>query len=100
MLMMPSRTPYEIEQVLESVDWYAARHRHVQLEIDRHHWVVEHGASDGEGCSLCHRARATFTFVNGMRVPVCASCARAAVASRFAHWPRPDVVTRVAAHAD
>jgi len=100
MLMLPSRTPYEIETLLENLDWYTARHRAVQLEIDRHHWRVEHkAASDGDGCAQCHRGRPTLTFVNGARVSLCQSCARTAVGSRFAQWPRPEP-SRVGAHSD
>src|SRR5436309_8554610 len=66
MLMLPSRTPYEIELLLENLDWYTARHEAVQLEIDNHRWRVAHGSSDTvEECARCHRARATLTFVNG-----------------------------------
>src|SRR6266446_2248137 len=91
MLMLPSRTPYEIELLLENLDWYTARHEAVQLEIDNHRWRVAHGSSDRvEECARCHRARATLTFVNGGRVPLCVACARVAVGSRFADWPRPE----------
>jgi hypothetical protein len=87
-LMLPSRTPYEIETVLENLEWYTGRHRTVQLEIDSHHWRVEHGASPEEKeCAQCGKARATLTFVNGNRVSVCPTCARAALGSRFACWP-------------
>jgi len=100
MLMLPSRTPYEIETLLENLDWYAARHREVQLDIDQHHWRVESGTvPDGDGCAQCRHARATLTFVNGIRVPVCQSCARLAVGSGFAHWPRPQL-SPIAADGD
>jgi hypothetical protein len=90
MLMLPSRTPYDVELLIESLDWYAAREREVGLEIDHHHWRVHSRSEGNESCAQCQRGRATLTFVNGSRVPVCASCARAAVSARFAHWPRPD----------
>src|SRR5438309_4903520 len=97
MLMLPSRTPYEIELLLENLDWYTARHEAVQLEIDNHRWRVAHGSSDMvEECARCHRARATLTFVNGSRVSLCVACARVAVGSRFAEWPRPEPARRAA----
>ncbi len=97
MLMLPSRTPYEIELLLENLDWYTARHEAVQLEIDNHRWRVAHESADAtEDCARCHRARATLAFVNGNRVPLCAACARAAVGSRFADWPRPEPARRAA----
>jgi hypothetical protein len=100
MLMIPSRTPYDIEMVLENLDWYAAQHHEVELDVDRHHWRVESGTvPDGDGCAQCHHARATLTFVNRIRVPVCASCVRLAVASGFAHWPRPEL-SRIAEDGD
>lgn len=90
-LMLPSRTPYDLETVLENLEWYAARDRTVQLELDGHHWWVDHGGvpNDG-GCGQCRGARAAFTFVNGIHVRVCRRCARAGLASRFAEWPRPE----------
>ena len=93
LLMLPSRTPYDVETLLENLDWYTARHREVQLEIDRHHWRVVRGSAEDGACTQCRDARATLTFVNGTRVPLCPGCARAAVSSRFAHWP-PDAARR------
>ena len=84
-LMLPSRTPYEIETLLENLKWYTGRHRKVQLEIDSHHWRVEDGEKE---CAQCRDAHATLTFVNGSRVSVCPNCARAALGSRFALWPQ------------
>jgi hypothetical protein len=90
-LMLPSGTPYEIETLLENLEWYTGRHRTVQLEIGNHHWRVEHGAPpDGKECARCSKARATLTFVNGSHMSVCPGCARAALGSRFASWPRRD----------
>lgn len=100
MLMLPSRTPYDVEILLENLDWYTAAHRAVQLEIDRHRWRVEHGsASRRDACARCRRG-ATLTFVDGARVSLCTSCARAAVSSRFADWPRADPGSRRALAAD
>jgi hypothetical protein len=96
MLMLPSRTPYDIEILLENLEWYATRYGGVRLELDRHHWGVERGAEDGEVCARCRRGRAELTFVNGTRVPVCRGCVRAGVASLFANWPEP-ALRRVAA---
>lgn len=101
MLMLPSRTPYDIELLLESLDWYTARHHAVQLEIGGHHWRVVRGSGkDPEPCARCHRVRATLTFVNGAQVPLCAGCARNAIASRFSEWPPPETIPRRAAHGD
>ncbi len=91
--MLPSRTPYDVETLLENLDWYTARERQVQLEIDRHRWQVVRGAADESECMQCRHARPTLTFVNGRRVPLCTGCARSAVSSRFAHWP-PEPVRR------
>jgi hypothetical protein len=100
MLMLPSRTPYEIETVLENLAWHTARDREVELNIDWHHWRVEYGTvPDGAGCARCCHARAALTFVNGIRVPVCRSCARLAVGSGFAHWPCPEL-SRISVHGD
>jgi hypothetical protein len=96
LLMLPSRTPYDVETLLEHLDWYAGRHHDVQLEIDRHHWRVERGGAEDGECMQCRAARPALTFVNGRRVPLCSGCARSAVSSRFAHWP-PEAVRR--AHA-
>ena len=87
-LMLPSHTPYEIETLLENLDWYTGRHRAVQLEIDSHRWRVEHGtAPDETECAQCRHARATLTFVNGSRISLCSGCARASLGSRFTLWP-------------
>ena len=92
MLMLPSRTPYEIETLFETLTWYAMRYHAIQFELARHHWRVEHGTvPKGSGCAQCGGARAVLTFVNGIRVPVCARCARVGVGSAFAHWPHPEL---------
>jgi hypothetical protein len=97
MLMLPSRTPYDIELLIENLDWYTARYHAVQFEIDRSRWQVVHEpAEKGEGCARCERG-AVLTFVSGTRVPLCASCARAAMSTRFADWPRSDAYGRAIA---
>ncbi len=102
MLMLPSRTPYEVELLLENLDWYAARDHAVQLEIGGHHWRVVRGSADAPAtCARCRRARATLTFVDGKEVPLCGGCARTAVGSRFTEWPLLEgAPRRAAAHGD
>jgi hypothetical protein len=89
LFMLPCQTPYELETVLDSLEWYASRQGQVQLEVDGHHWSVEHGAEDEHVCAGCHRARATLTFVNGTRLAVCPACARATLSSPPQRVPRP-----------
>lgn len=89
MLMLPSRTPYDVEILLENLECYAARYRGVDLEVDGRHWRVERGDEHGDVCARCARARAALTFAQGARVSVCRGCARVAVSTRFAEWPEP-----------
>lgn len=97
MLMLPSRTPYDIELLIENLDWYTARHPAVHLEMDRSRWQVVHEpAEKGKGCARCERG-AVLTFVSGIRVPLCASCARAAISTRFVDWRRSDAYGRAIA---
>ena len=95
MLMLPACTPYEIQVLLENLDWYATRYRGVQLEIDRHFWRVEPGLKTSATCAKCQR-RGTLTFVNGACVVVCSYCARDAVGSRFADWQGPESHRKIA----
>ncbi len=98
LLMLPSQTPYEIENVLESLEWYAGRQGNVGVEIDGQHWRVEQRVTAGsDQCRHCRNAPATLTFVHGRRVAVCEGCARAALGSRFASWPPPEPGRRRAA---
>ena len=90
LFMLPCQTPYELETVLDSLAWYASRQGKVQLELDGHHWSVEHGVdAENNLCAGCHSARATLTFVNGARLAVCPPCARATLSSPPPRVPRP-----------
>ena len=87
-MFLPSDSPYEIEILLDHVDWYAKRHGQVLLEIDRYEWIVRAPRDETpEACSVCHTRLTSLTFVNGSRVRLCTSCARKEVAAKAIRWP-------------
>src|SRR5437762_1936538 len=60
MLMLPARTPYDFEQILDALDWYSAHHGGVRFQFDGHDWLVrrplQHGVSCGCGpLDVCRR---------------------------------------------
>jgi len=87
-LMLPAKSPYELEVLLDQIDWYAKLHGHVRLRLNRHEWRVS-TKRDGAGkaCASCHAAWPGLTFVRDARVRLCARCARQELCPDAAHWP-------------
>lgn len=64
-LMLPSKSPYEREVLLETIDWYARQHGRVRLQWNEHEWLVRISARETiEPCSSCHDERPGLRFAN------------------------------------
>jgi hypothetical protein len=78
-LLLPARTPYERELLLEHVDLSVRRHGRVRLELDERRWHVSRNSFEqSTPCTVCHEHRCGLTFAVGAR-RLCLRCARAAV---------------------
>lgn len=72
-IILPSRTPYDRETVIDALRHALHRHGAVQLDLDGRHWRLsahEHGV-----CAACHRASPRYGIAGGRgHGPLCAAC--------------------------
>jgi hypothetical protein len=75
-LILPAKSPYEIELVIEHVGLHAKRHGRVRLELNRRDWLVTvcNGGPPGR-CTGCAQRIETLTYANGSG-QLCARCVR------------------------
>ena len=60
MLMMPARTPYDLEEVFEALDWYSVHHTGVTFRLNGSDWrigTVPHQPDAECGCEASTGSR-------------------------------------------
>jgi len=76
--LLPARTPYEREVVLEHVELSARRHRRLWFDLDRRTWLVACSPDAPRVCASCSRPCLGLTFVRGTQA-LCIRCWRVEV---------------------
>jgi hypothetical protein len=72
--IIPARSPYEREILIEHIDQCAKRYGSVRVELDRETWTID--CKHGVGiCSTCHRSTDGVCYKCGS-VTLCTRCAQ------------------------
>lgn len=77
-LIVPARTPYERQLLIEHLEVATNRHGHVRLDINRQRWTVSVNGGAGEPCTICARSPDHLTYRRDAR-SLCRHCARSAL---------------------
>jgi hypothetical protein len=73
-LILPSKTPYDRQLVLEHVAQYAKRHGLVRLSINRAEWTVAVADVHTDACAVCREQADNLVYTRGGR-RLCHPCA-------------------------
>lgn len=75
-MILPAKSPYDLELVIEHVDLYAKRHGRVHLELNRRDWLVTMRNGELPGvCTACDQRLDSLTYANGVG-RLCGRCVR------------------------
>ncbi len=64
-LILPVRTPYERELLVEYVEASVKRHGCLLLEVNRRHWTISKSNGPRAVCALCSQWPDEFTYPGG-----------------------------------
>ncbi len=79
-LTLPAQTTYELEVLLDHVQWYVRRYGQVRIQLESAEWSVTRcGDDDVAPCALCMTHLPDLCFENGSRIRLCQRCARSEV---------------------
>ena len=76
LLLLPAKTPYELEIMSEHVNYFVRREGKVQLRLNGRDWLVKMANGEVLGsCMHCREPLRKVSYAKRERV-LCASCAR------------------------
>jgi hypothetical protein len=88
-LMVPAWTAYDVEVLLDHVQWYARRYSGVHMRLESSAWwfVMSCVNQDPMPCSLCRSRVPDLIFVNGSHMQLCSRCAKSQLEASLKRWP-------------
>ena len=86
-LLLPADTPYDIQALVDEVDWRATRRGPIRVELNRSVWLVDATRAQSRACAVCKRP-IRIEYVTGSRSAVCGACAGSEFAAARA-WRSP-----------
>jgi hypothetical protein len=76
-LILPGRTGYDVELLVEYTQWFAHRYGEVCLVLENRVWLVNALSGRAATCIGCHQRRAELCFEGGAgEVWLCLHCAQ------------------------
>ena len=73
-VLLPADTPYDVQALLDEVDWRATRHGPLRVELNHSVWRVEAGGAEPTACAGCQRPL-RIRYVTTSQTALCAACA-------------------------
>jgi hypothetical protein len=73
-VLLPADTPYDLQAVLDEVDWRATRHGPLRVELNSRVWRVDAPGAEPTLCGVCGRALRV-RYVNDSQTAFCVTCA-------------------------
>jgi hypothetical protein len=86
-LILPGYSGYDLELLVEYVQWCAHRYGEVWLELGSRVWLIHILSGRTSACGDCHQRRADLCFNCGVgEVWLCTSCAQAELQGCGRRW--------------
>ena len=73
-ILLPADTPYDLQALVDEVDWRATRHGPLRVELNSHVWRVETPGAEQTPCAACGRPLRV-RYVNDSQTVFCVACA-------------------------
>jgi len=84
-LLVSVHTPYDVDNLLDQVDWYTHRYGDIRLELGAECWVVSTPKDRRRRCPECSTEQGDLVFTDGDQ-RLCRSCGQQVLRTAVDGW--------------